>query len=338
MTLRTVAVIGWICFALDALFVVGLLASKNMGDDAAGRGLATAWGAVLAVPLLIAGALLLWGTRGGSRGFTIAGALLAALPFLVMVGNTGKGLLNQAGRRAWIAREGRYDDPKLTALAQAAKRGDADAVKSLLASSRPNDFAMRDAGGLTALGVAVKYGLSPYATPGQRAALVAMLQGGVPYAPDAVREGGDWFAEQANNSGDTVNEVLEVALKAGANPNAKEPFEEHALILSHNMTVAKVELLARHGADLQARSARTDRPGWSTLMNAVYQQQWPEALFFLRHGVSPDYRAPDGKTVRDVLGEITAASWASVDTTDARYRELRDALGMRLGARLGARR
>jgi len=326
MTLRTITIVGWICFALDTVFVLGLLVSKNMGDDAAGRGLATAWGTILAVPLLIAGALLVWGTRG-SRGGAIAGALLAGLPFIILATNAAKGFGKGAVGAVWRSREGKFDDPVITEMAKAVDRADTAAMTALLAKG-PRDFSQRDAWNQTILGYAVKYAGGTYGDDPRRKAIVrVMVVRGVPYASNATPEDYDWFAGIASSAGDHMNEVLEAALKAGADPDAKAPFDDFPIIFSANMTPAKVEMLAKHGADLQARSWDWSRKGWSALMNAVYQQQWTEALFFLRHGVSPDYRAEDGKTVHDVMEDVVTGGWTNVDSTDAAYRELRTALG-----------
>lgn len=47
MSIKTVATIGWICFAINALFVLSLFVFRNVGDDAAGRGMAQGFALVL---------------------------------------------------------------------------------------------------------------------------------------------------------------------------------------------------------------------------------------------------------------------------------------------------
>jgi hypothetical protein len=338
MSLRTIAIAGWICFALDALFVLMLLVTKNMGDDAAGRGLATAWGMVATVPLLVAGGVLLWGTQRHSRAATIVGAALTALPFIVMLASTARGFAGKASRAVWRSRQGKFADPVLTAVARAVDKGDTATIRALLAKrDGTRDFSQRDAWGQTLLGYAVQRTQGMYAPEQSTEAARVLLQNGVPYTADAVREGENWFASIATSSTDKWNDLLEAALAAGADPNAREPYDENAMILSYNMTVAKLELLVRRGADVQARSARTDRPGWSTLMNAAYLGMWPEALFFLRHGVSPDYVARDGKTVRTVIAERLAERGEQGERADAlgpayaAFRAALDSAGVRAG-------
>ncbi len=100
--LRAFLILGWVCVAAEVLFVVSLLSARNMGDDAAGRGLGTAYGAVLAPIVLLVGGTLLWGTLTGSRPKIVAGSLLSALPLFVMIFVTAKGMVRKAGR-AWVA-------------------------------------------------------------------------------------------------------------------------------------------------------------------------------------------------------------------------------------------
>ena len=51
-----------------------------MGDDAAGRGMATGFAIVLGPTVILAGVLLFWGTRGGPRQALWAGFCLVAAP------------------------------------------------------------------------------------------------------------------------------------------------------------------------------------------------------------------------------------------------------------------
>lgn len=54
-------VVVWVFFLLDAVFVAMLAIQKNMGDDAAGRGMALGFAMMLAPVVAVAGCLLAWG-------------------------------------------------------------------------------------------------------------------------------------------------------------------------------------------------------------------------------------------------------------------------------------
>ena len=302
MTLRTVALIGWICFALDALFVLMLFATKNMGDDAAGRGMATGFAIVLLPILFAAGGILLWGTRTGSKAGTIAGAVFTALPFILLGANFVSGMVGKVERAASLSRRGKFRDPALTQIARKISEGDTATVRTLLTGGAL-DFTQRDAFDHTLLGVAVDRATSMESGPAHKAMVRVLLDAGVPYAADATGPGKDWFSEWACSSGDMYNGMLEAALKHGADPNANERYDNHPMLFSYNMTMPKLRLLVQHGADVQRRSQRSDRMGWSALMNAVYLREWEWAQFFLDQGVAPGYTSADGSTALSILRE-----------------------------------
>ncbi|MBC7841914.1 MAG: hypothetical protein H7099_06365 [Gemmatimonadaceae bacterium] len=60
--MKPLIVIGWILLALEALLVVMLAVTKNVGNDAAGRGMASGVAIVLAPIVLVAAGLFYWGT------------------------------------------------------------------------------------------------------------------------------------------------------------------------------------------------------------------------------------------------------------------------------------
>ncbi len=318
MTLKTTLVLGWIAFALDLIFVIGLFATRNVGDDAAGRGMATGFAMVLAPVLLLAGGILLWGTMSGARLGIIGGAIFTGLPFIVLAFKFASGQVENASRAVSQSRRGKFSDAQLTQVAKAVQAGDTAKVIALL-HGRKFDFSQRDVFDHTLLGIAVEATTDMFAEPGHKQMVRVLLENGVPYAPDATEIGGDWFAAWAGSSGDFQIDLVEVALEHGANPNTNERYDDSALILSGNMTVAKLALLTKHGADVNVRSKRTDRPGWSTLMNAVYLGEWEWAMFFLQKGVAVDYRATDGKTVRDILKERATDDVAAGESAGPAY-------------------
>jgi hypothetical protein len=323
MNLKTVGMIGWICLAIDAILVLALFVSKNVGDDAAGRGMATAFGIALAPILLVTGGILWWATRSGSRAGVIAGAMLAGLPFILLGARFVTGFAGTVDRAVSESRRGKFHDPVLTRIAAAIKAGDSTAVRTLLAGSHP-DFGERDSFDRTLLGVAVDGATAMGAGPGQRAMVGVLLAAGVPYTADATKRGGDWVSEWACSYGDAHNAMLEAALLHGANPDADERYGNHPMIFCYNMTLPKIRLLVQHGADVQRRSRRPDRMDWSVLMNAIYLREWEWALYFLEQGVPAGHRAPDGNDALSILRLRVAEDPASA--TGESYARLRELL------------
>jgi len=303
VSLRTLAVVGWICFALELALVVMLLLSRNMGDDAAGRGLATAWGLVLAPLVLVAGGALFWAQRSRRKGAMWAATLLVGAPFLIMgfnaVGSSARSLSRAASR----ARQGRFDDPVLRQVAKAIDAGDTALVRKLASGNRL-DWTARDPWGSTILGHAVRRTGQPYegfGRPEDLASVRILFESGAPYTIDAVGADERLLTFAGSNGDSTSLALMRIYLEHGADPDETEQFDDGPLVFHPNLTVPKLELLAAHGADLQARSQRSDRLGWSTLMNAAYMSNWPVATFLLQHGVPPAYAAPDGTTLDAIL-------------------------------------
>ncbi len=89
--LKTLVVVAWCLFGAGALVVGATIVSRNMGDDAAGRGLALGLGLVRLAFLLVGGGLLYWGARMKSW-LAVSGSLgLMALPFLLFFGSDVEG-------------------------------------------------------------------------------------------------------------------------------------------------------------------------------------------------------------------------------------------------------
>lgn len=301
---RMIALLGWVCLALDAAFVVALIVVRDAGNDAAGRGVGRTWGLVLLPVLLLAAALLYWGTKSGSKISTLSGTVIVALPFVFLAQGKLKQMRENSTDRAQKAAHGQFTDPRLSALAKAIDAGDTTSLQTLLASYKGSaaapDYTQRDASGETLLGFAVTRALEYTDAEDRVSALRIVLQNGVPYAADAQRVGYDWSFAALVDSRPKGAEVSEIALNAGADPNQTAHYETYPVILSSQVPLPQLQLLVQHGADVQARNER----GESTLMNAISFQKFPQALFFLEHGVDPDYATSDGRTARTELKRV----------------------------------
>jgi hypothetical protein len=142
-----------------------------------------------------------------------------------------------------------------------------------------------------------------FGRPEDLASVRILFESGAPYTIDALGEGERLLTSAGYNTDSTSLALMKIYLEHGADPNELERFDSAPLVFHHNLTVPKLELLAAHGADLQLKSERSDRQGWSTLMNAAYMSNWQVATFLLEHGVSPDYTAPDGATLDSILAD-----------------------------------
>ena len=308
-TVKPLIIVGWILFALEALFVLSLALQKNMGDDAAGRGMATGFAMLLAPIVLIAGALFLWGIRGGPKAAFWIGFCMIASPVAYRAYTFATGMLTQVDRSLASAEYGRFDDPKLTRLARAIDRDDTTAIREMLTGALP-DWTARDRRDQTILGHAIVRAVTDYSGTSPECVRL-LLEAGAPPAVDAIAPGRTSASVSEHNlvyhlygvHNPNALAILEMVLAAGASPNVVDE-DDRPIYYSTYTVLPALEILARHGADFTLLDPRTDRLKYNPLMNAVSMSLWAEALFFLNHGISPDYTAPDRQSTRTILAEV----------------------------------
>ena len=329
MTIRIISILGWICFALDAAFVVALIVIRDAGSDAAGRGLGRGWGLILLPILLAAGGLLYWGTKSGSKVGTLAGTLMVALPFIMLAQGRIKQMRESAQSNAQKAEYGLFADANLNAISKVIDAGDTTALQTLLASYKAQGIALnytqRDRSGATLLGFAATRAMDYEGTMDKVAALRILLQNGVPYTADAQKVGEDWSFEALTGAPDRFVEIANIALDAGADPKQQARRDRYPIIMSYELSVPKLQLLVNHGADVHVRNER----GETTLFNMVRFKKFPQALFFLRQGVDPDIAASDGTTMQSELEKGVREYQSQQRPMEPGYEEFVAALGAR---------
>jgi len=301
LTFRIISIIGWICLALDVAFAVALFIVKDAGSDAAGRGIGRTWALLLLPVLLSAGGLLYWATRSGSKIGLVVSTLLVAVPFLMLAQGKISQMRENAVARAQQAEHGQFVDVQLNRVVAAIDAGDTSALQQLLASNTANgvvlNYTERDRAGETLLGFAVTRALAYDASPDKISALRILLQHGVPYAADARKVGQDWSYDALTSGSEHSTEIVSIALNAGADSNQQDRYDRYPIIMSYQLNVPKLQLLVQHGANVHARNER----GETTLYNMVRFKKFPEALFFLEHGVDFEIAATDGTTMQEEL-------------------------------------
>lgn len=329
--------IGWVCLAIELIFVVFLFITQNAGDDAAGRGMATGYAIVLLPLLLISGALLYWGQSSSSKAFQWVALLVVTFPFLIIGGLWAKNAITNAVDSMQAAHADDFDDPRLTALARAIDGGNPKTLESLLETSGPIDWQARNQSNETLLGYAIRTPNSDADGDRYFKTLRMLLAHGAPLTGDPTYPGKPLLAAIFNDDSPTSLTLLRTMLEAGVDPNTRDDDDLPLIHLTNSWQgVKKVELLVEFGVDLQARNNRQDRPQWTALMNAAYMQDWDLALYFLDHGVSPDYKAPDGNTVASILADRAAGYVNYHETTPSGYVALQAALQAKASGKGGA--
>lgn len=311
--MKLAVITGWILLALEGLFVAVLFVSKNMGDDAAGRGMARGFAVILGPILLVAAALFIWGQRGGPRPAFWAGFGIMAIPLVFFLVTSAKKTLRGFDLAAGKALYGKFDDRRLTRLARAIEKNDTATVRSIIAEG-PIDFTARSKRGRTILGRAIEHASGAYDAPEAVASVRMLLEAGGKPLPNLIEpefSQGDLDAHLlvayvfGGNSPNTLP-LLDLVLGAGADPNMRN-YEGQPLYFSSYLTLPKLEMLAKHGADFTAlETTRDDRRGWTGAMYAVEIQEYHVALFLLDHGVAADHAGADGSTLRSLVAAKVA--------------------------------
>lgn len=296
--------IGWICFALDAAFIAYLFIAKNAGDDAAGRGVASGYAMVLLPILLLSGGVLWWGAKNNSSFGILTGVALVALPFIFLGYNAITRTKERIDYAQTKARDGRFKNPALTEIARTIDAGDTTKLRELLDQNKSLDYKELDDAGHTLLGFVVTRVTGVFPKETDAKSLKILLESGVPFAVDALKPNGDWVRDLMVSGGENQNELVEIGLNAGANANVQDAYDKKAAIFSYSIPRSRLELLLKHGANLQV----FDDKGWTLLMNAVYFKNWDQASFFLEHDVPIKYTAPDSNTVHTLLDEVVRKS------------------------------
>jgi hypothetical protein len=308
--MRVAVIVGWALLVIEAVIITTMFVQPNMGDDAAGRGMARGFGIILGPVLLVAATLFVWGQRGGPRAVFWVGFGVMAIPLIYILQSNVMGTFNRLDRAQGKARNAKFADRRLTRLGRAIEKDDTATVRATLAEG-PVDFTARSAGGRTLLGRAVEHALSYDGTRTSLETVRLLLDAGATPIPNAIEPAPYQGNIDAHLlvayvfGGNNANAIplLDMLLAAGADPNTPN-YEGQPLYFSTYASVPKLEVLAKHGANFTAlETTRTDRAGWTAAMSAADLGDWGIVLFLLDHGVSPDHVAPDGSTLRKIIEE-----------------------------------
>jgi len=289
--------IGWVFVAVEIVFAASLFFAKS-GSDASGKGMATAFGMVLLPLAVLAGALLLWAQMSSSLGLKYAALLAVSIPFLVGGGLWISNWANERSDDRYRQQAGRFPDARLSKIAETLDKKEYTAAEALLKQSPSVDWTAVDAHGKTLLEHAVNQVLEDYNDDAAVQGVTILMAHGAPLPKAELVT----TIFEGNSPGAVA--LLGAILQAGVDPNTKDRFGEPLVHLTHVFRGReKLELLAKHGADLHVLSSRTDRPQWNALMTAVSMGNQEAAKFLLEQGVSATYRAPDGQSAAKMMEE-----------------------------------
>ena len=298
---KLLIVVGWGVFALDAFLVIVATVSRNMGDDAAGRGAGLFWGLVGLVFVLAGGAALYFSGSAHSWPGAIASIVPLALPLLIFFGTDVESYIHKIRAGFESRKEGRYPEPAQRELAKAIQNGDFEAMRKILAT-HPN-LNGRDEAGYDLLSCAV--GETRYARPDADnlksvEGVRLLLEAGMDPNQSRDSDGSSTFAGLAYTlsrptpAGWVANpaaaEVFRLFLEHGANPNILK--DGQPLIFSVWANLDSLRAMLDHGADIDMRDNAGDTP----LLFYLWNGRWDAALLVLERGAGIDVQNKSGTT------------------------------------------
>jgi hypothetical protein len=298
MLLRVLTIVAWVLFAADSFMVVAGMVSPNMGNDAAGRGMAMGFALVGLVFLAIGGAALFFGRRAHSRLAVTGSLVLLGLPMLLFFGTDVESMMHSM--TGWISdrKVGRYPEPVQRELAKAIVAGDPTAMQRILAA-RPALNA-RDAAGNDLLGFAVSESraLDTGVGPEKRIEVVRLLleAGMDPNQARDVYGGSTWFVLSRSLTEPTAVEIFRLFLDHGADPNALS-IEGTPVIFDAWQNLDSVRAVLDHGGQIEIRG----KDGSTPLLFYVGNGRWDAALLMLERGADIDVQNTEGVTLAVAL-------------------------------------
>jgi hypothetical protein len=307
--MKIAVIVGWILLAIETALVLYMFVQPNVGDDAAGRGMALGFGIILGPVLALSAALFIWGQRGGPRVAFWAGFSIMAIPLAFILINSGSRKIGELDRAAGKARSLTFDDKRLTRLSRAIEAEDTATVSAVLAEG-PVDLTARSSAGRTPLGRAIEHAADYQSTPVALEPVRMLLKAGAKPLPNVISP--EFYQGDSNahlmiawvfgqNYQNTIP-LLDMLFAAGADPNTRD-HDGEPLYISAQASLPVLEMFAKHGADFTATDTRSDRLGWSGAMVAAQLEKWDLIPFFLEHGVRADHRSADGTTLQSIIAD-----------------------------------
>ena len=295
---RILTIAAWVVFAVDACLVIATVISPNMGDDAAGRGVALGYGMVALAFLLIGGAALFFGLRAQSR-LAVGGSLtLLALPLLLFFGTDLENVVHRA--TGWFSdrKVGRYPEPAQRDLAKAIRAGDPAEMRRILAS-HPNLNARDDAGNdLLGFAVSMANLLDTNVSPENRIEAVRLLLEADmdPNQARGVYGSSTLFDLSRSLTDPAPAAIFRLFLDHGANPNAIGT-DGSPLIFDTWQNLDCVRAVLDHGGQVDIRS----KDGTTPLLFYVGNGRWDAALLMLDRGADVHVQNESGVTLEAAL-------------------------------------
>jgi hypothetical protein len=302
---KVLLIAGWGIFAVDAIFVVVSIISRNMGDDAAGHGVALAFGLIALVVVLLGGTGLVFSQRAHSALGVAGSTIPLALPLLFLFGGDIEAYIHRIKSGFEDRKIGRYPDPAQRDLARAIDAVDLARMRTIL-STHPN-LNGRDEAGFDLLSYAAGLVRGDSGRTDRVEAIRLLLDAGMDPNQSKDNYGGSTFVGTASSvstptghgwvTDPTGAEIFRLFLEHGANPNALH--EKQPVLFEVWGSPESVRALLDHGADMNLR----DENGDTALLFYLFNARWDAALIVLERGADIHVQNNFGTTPESAVEE-----------------------------------
>lgn len=317
-------VVVWVFFLLDAVFVAMLAIQKNMGDDAAGRGMALGFAMMLAPVVAVAGCLLAWGQYSHNVYAFAAGALIVTGPLQYKIYQQAQALVKTGQRAAYWARVGMYKSGLERKLSAAIALGDTAAMRQLLVGAPK--LTGEDPFGNTLLWEALMFAKQDN---GSIEPMRVLLEAGV--HPDEVQSprGFGMLNELSipleYQNCEREKAAVKLLLKHGANPNRMDSGSGLPIIFSAYLHPDLMMVLKQYKADLDIKTGSDVTP----LLDWAWNEKWSAAVWLVENGAKLDGVTDFGRTLDECMSEAVRRVDGDESKLPPEYHALREAIRKR---------
>ena len=336
--LKILIIAAWLVFAADAFLVGAAIVTRDMGDDAAGRGLALGWSLIGLVFVAAGGAALFFAGRAQSWLGVGGSMFVLAMPLLLFSGsdveswfhNIGVGISNRKYEKEMLA----YPEPAQRELALAIEIGDVAEMQKVLAT-HPNlngrNAARYD---LLSRAISLTAGSGPDGKSAQRVEAVRLLlEAGMDPNQSHDPDGHSPVAMVSYRFDDPpCAEVFRLLLDRGADPNGLDA-SKRPVIFDACQNLDNVRALLDRGANIEIR----DSEGNSPLLFYVWNGRWDAAALMLDRGVNIDVVNQQGTTLEIGIENQTSMANTLRETLPPSFEKVRTEIARRRARNLPAR-
>lgn len=296
--LKIITVLNWVVVAVLGFLVAAETLFPTKGGEAAGRGMGQAIYYLAAIMLVVLlGLNLLPYNWAKYTAFLLVALPVAYVMVTPVFRNLKRGITDRIAASQPI-----FDDQERDHIARAIYDGKPEKLKQLLQTPVPR---LNENGEVLAF--AINATNSTAYKPAEKLECIRLLfQAGA--SLDSTNKGLEVPVEFAVADAGNAD-LLRLLLEHGADANASIAYYKRPILFeavaSYQQPEASVRVLLDFGADPHATAILDDEQGPVTpLRRAAEMGRWGVCVALLEKGADPDFKTPDGRSLRSFVQEV----------------------------------